>query len=57
MISLYYNGSIYIIEEEPFESYEESYTRAWFIVKNYSKYNLDELYSLSIINLNKDMEY
>jgi len=59
MISLQYNGFIYNIAKEPYETFEESYNRAWFIVKNYEKYPYDELYSLSIININKNknMDY
>ena len=59
MISLQYNGFIYNIAKEPYETIEESYNRAWFIVKNYEKYSYDELYSLSIININKNknMDY
>lgn len=60
MICLEYQGKIYNIEVEPFETIEDSYKRAWFIVKNYDKYSeYNELYSLSImmINKNKGMIY
>lgn len=59
MISLQYCGKIYNISKEPHETIEESYMRAWFIVKNYSKYEYDELYSLSIMMINekKGMNY
>jgi hypothetical protein len=59
MIQLYYMGKLYNIEQEPFETIEDSYKRGWFIVKNYDKYKKDELYSLSIITLNfeKGMTY
>lgn len=56
VISLYYCGKIYIIEKEPFETNEIAYKRAWFIVKNYDKYNYNELVSLSKININKNNE-
>jgi len=39
MISLYYAGQMYNIEQEPFETTEDSYKRAWYIIKNYGKYN------------------
>lgn len=54
MISIQYQGKIYNIEQEPFESIEESYKRAWYIVKNYDKYDYNQLYSLSIIMINKN---
>ena len=56
VISLYYCGKIYIIEKEPFETNDIAYKRAWFIVKNYDKYNYNELISLSKININKNNE-
>ena len=58
-INLYYCGKIYIIEKEPFETNDNAYKRAWFIVKNYDTYNYRELVSLSkiIINKDNDMEY
>lgn len=59
MIALQYRGKIYNINIEPFETVEESYKRAWFIVKNNDKYGRDELNSLAImmINKNKGMNY
>ena len=54
MISIQYQGKLYNIEQEPFESIEESYKRAWYIVKNYDKYDYNQLYSLSIIMINKN---
>lgn len=59
MIQIYYMGKLYNIEQEPFETIEDSYKRGWFIVKNYDKYKKEELYSLSIITLNfeKGMTY
>lgn len=59
MISIQYKNMMYEIEQEPFETLDDSYTRAWFIVKNYDNYPYDELYSLSLImiNKNKGMQY
>lgn len=59
MISLQYQGKIYNFEAEPYETVEDSYKRAWFMVKNYDNYKHDELYSLAImmINKNKGMVY
>lgn len=54
MISIQYKGKLYNIEQEPFESIEESYKRGWYIVKNYDKYDYNQLYSLSIIMINKN---
>ena len=55
MIVIQYQGKIYNIQQEPFESIEDSYKRGWFIVKNYQKYDsYRELYSLSIIMINKN---
>lgn len=56
-LSLYYKLKIYNIKKEPFELLEDTYRRAWFIVKNYDNYEYNELYSLSIINNNSSMEY
>jgi len=62
MISLQYQGKIYNINIEPFETMEDAYKRAWFIVKKYHEYSYDEydeLVSLSIMmnNKNKGMNY
>lgn len=59
MISLQYRGKIYTIDVEPHETVEDSYKRAWFMVKNNNLYPRDELYSLAImmINKNKGMIY
>ncbi len=54
MITIQYKGNLFNIEQEPYESVEESYKRGWYIVKNYGKNTYDELYSLSIIMLNKN---
>ena len=58
-INIYYCGKIYIIEKEPFETNENAYKRAWFIVKNYNTAAYNELISLSKININKNngMDY
>lgn len=55
MIVLQYAGKLYNIEQEPFETVEDTYKRAWYIVKNNDK----NAYSNSIIMLNKTkgMEY
>jgi hypothetical protein len=59
MITIYYAGRMYDIEQEPFETTEDSYKRGWYIVKNYGKHVYDKLYSLSIMMLNKErgMQY
>lgn len=54
MITILYQGKLYNIQQEPFETVEDSYKRGWYIVKNYDKYTYDELYSLSLIMLNKN---
>ena len=57
MISLQYRGRIYNIETEPFETIEESYKRGWYIVKQLSNTNTDNIssiYSSSIIMINKN---
>jgi hypothetical protein len=54
MITILYQGKLYNIQQEPFETVEDSYKRGWHIVKNYDKYTYDELYSLSLIMLNKN---
>lgn len=53
MISIKYQNKIYNIETEPFESIENSYKRGWYIIKNINKYSYDELYSLSLMYINK----
>lgn len=65
MISLQYRGKIYNIETEPFETVEDSYKRAWYIVKEFSKdknsdiSDISSIYSSSImmVNKNKGMVY
>jgi len=58
MISLQYQGKIYNIETEPFETIEESYKRGWFIVKQLTSNNCNNdiarVYSSSIIMINKN---
>lgn len=53
-ITLLFNNNIYIIEKEPFETLNETYTRGWYIVKNYDKidYKLLNSYSIIINNIN-----
>ncbi len=52
MITIQYQGYIYNIEQEPFETLEDSYKRGWYIIKNFDKYkNYNELYSRSIMML------
>jgi hypothetical protein len=59
MICLQHHGKLFNIPQEPFETMEESYKRAWFIINNYNKMPFSKLYSLSImiINKNKGMIY
>ena len=59
-ININHRGTMYIIEKEPFESIQDTYSRGWFIIKNYEKYtNYNELVSRSIIhnNIEKEMKY
>lgn len=59
-IVITYKSKMYTIDGEPFETYEETYRRGWFIIKNMDKYaNYDELVSMSILHNNviKKMEY
>tara|TARA_B110000483_G_C18000405_1_gene467056 strand:- start:55 stop:240 length:186 start_codon:yes stop_codon:yes gene_type:complete len=58
-IIILYNNKQYIIEKDPYETIDETYERGWFIIKNYDKYDYNELISKSIIMLNikKKMEY
>ena len=44
---------IYKINKLPFETDENTYKRGWFIIKNYSSYEYEELISRSIIYLNE----
>jgi len=44
---------IYKIRKLPFETDENTYRRGWFIIKNYSSFEYDELISRSIIYLNE----
>ena len=53
MITIEYKGILYNIENEPNETIEDTYQRAWYIIKNFDKYAYDHLYSLSIIMINK----
>ncbi len=59
-IIISHQGVLYRIEKEPFETYDDVYSRGWFIIKNNGKYdNYKQLISLSIIHNNKKkmMEY
>jgi hypothetical protein len=59
-IIINFKGIIYKIEKEPFETYEDTYSRGWFIIKNKGIYDSNkQLVSLSIIHNNKKkmMEY
>lgn len=49
MIVLQYQGKMYSIEQEPFETIEDTYKRAWYIVKNYDS----NAYAKSLIMLNE----
>ena len=54
-IVIIHNDNIYNIEKEPYETDENTYSRGWFIIKNYFKYSsLKELISNSIIYLNEN---
>ena len=52
-IIINYKNNIYKIEKELNETDEDTYIRGWFIVKNYSIENYNELISRSIIFLNE----
>lgn len=52
-ITLYYRGKIYNIEKEDFETNEDVYNRAWYIIKNQDIYDYNELISRSLIYLNE----
>jgi hypothetical protein len=59
-IAINYKGKLYLVDREPFETFEETYGRGWFIIKNEKQISSqEELISLSIINnnLKKQMEY
>jgi hypothetical protein len=49
MIVLQYQGKMYSIEQEPFETIEDTYKRGWYIVKNYDS----NAYSKSLLMLNE----
>jgi len=54
-IIIIHNNNIYKINKEPFETDENTYIRAWFLIKNYNinDYNNDCNISNSIIYLNE----
>jgi hypothetical protein len=58
-ITIFYNGFIHIIKKEPYENTSDVYRRGWFIIKNNKGEDYKGLYSLSIMNINKNkgMEY
>jgi len=56
-VTIYNNCKLFNIKKEPFEQIEDTFKRAWFIVKNYNEYEYNELYSRSIIYKNKNMSY
>ena len=41
MISLNYRGSLHFIDNEPYESIDDTYSRGWYIMKNQ---NMNEKY-------------
>jgi len=57
-ITIFDKGHIYIINKEPYETIGDVYKRGWYIIKNIkvnkSDNNYTKLYSLSIINNNKN---
>ena len=57
-ITIFNKGKIYIINKEPYETIGDCYKRGWYIIKNIkvnkSDNNYTKLYSLSIINNNKN---
>ena len=58
-ITIFAKGRIYIINKEPYETVGDVYKRGWYIIKNIKtdnsdNYNYTTLYSLSIINNNKN---
>lgn len=53
MIIIYFKNIIFKIQKEPYETDENAYIRGWYIVKNYDKYEYDELISRSIIYINE----
>lgn len=57
-ITIFDKGRIYIINKEPYETIGDVYKRGWYIIKNIkvnkSDNNYTKLYSLSIINNNKN---
>ena len=53
MISIEYQGKNYNIPEELFETREDSYKRGWFVSKNKDTCSFKEIYSKSLMFLNK----
>jgi hypothetical protein len=53
-IVIMHNNFIYKIHKEPYETDENTYIRAWFIIKNNNDIdNLETIISRSIIYLNE----
>lgn len=54
-IIIIHNNHIYKIDKEPYETDENTYIRAWFLIKNttINDYNKDYNISKSIIYLNE----
>lgn len=49
-----HKGCFYNIEKENFETSEEVYDRAWYIINNKANYsNVNQLISLSFMHANK----
>lgn len=49
-----HKGYFYNIEKENFETSEEAYNRAWYIINNKANYtNVNQLISLSFMHTNK----
>lgn len=53
-ITLFNKGIIHIIDKEPNENISDVYKRGWFIINNISNDNYQFVYSLSIMNINKN---
>ena len=56
-ITIFAKGRIYIINKEPYETIGDVYKRGWYIINNIKSDNSEnytKLYSLSIINNNKN---
>ena len=59
-IIIHHKGCMYIIDKQPFETYEDAYQRGWFIVNHKHVYtDHKQLISLSFMDnyKKKGMEY